>query len=132
MPKKLEEEIAKRLPPETEEQRQLRELQDKFQSLEQEKVRETLRNKALSVATEKGLPTNLVDFFIGQDEAATEQNLGVLSEAFKTFQQNIVNEQFKQGGSTPPPSGGTPTPLTHEAIEKIMAHRRRHKWYREP
>ncbi|MDN0191174.1 MULTISPECIES: DUF4355 domain-containing protein [unclassified Bacillus (in: firmicutes)] len=130
LPKKLEEEIAKRFPPETEEQRQLRELQDKFQSLEQEKERETLRNKALSIATEKGLPTNLVDFFIGQDEAATEQNLGVLSEAFKTFQQNIVNEQFKQGGSTPPPSGGAPTPLTHETIEKMTPDEINKNWDR--
>ncbi|MCY7785277.1 DUF4355 domain-containing protein [Bacillus inaquosorum] len=130
LPKKLEEEISKRFPPETEEQKQLRELQDKFQSLEQEKVRETLRNKALSIATEKGLPTNLVDFFIGQDEEATEQNLGVLSEAFKTFQQNIVNEQFKQGGSTPPPSGGSPTPLTHEAIEKMTPDEINKNWDR--
>ncbi|MCY7919550.1 DUF4355 domain-containing protein [Bacillus vallismortis] len=118
LPKKLEEEIAKRFPPETEEQKQLRELQEKFQNLEHEKTRAALRSTALSIASEQSLPTKLVDFFIGQDEDSTAQNLNVLSEALKTYRQSIIDEKFKQGGSTPPPSGGA-APITKEAIKNM-------------
>ncbi|MEH2977208.1 DUF4355 domain-containing protein [Bacillus amyloliquefaciens] len=130
LPKKLEEEISKRFPPETEEQKQLRELQEKFQNLEQEKTRESLRNTALSIATEKGLPTNLVDFFIGQDDATTEQNLNTLAEAFKTFEQSIVNDHFKKNGSTPTPSGGASAPLTEEDIKKMSTEEVNQNWDR--
>ncbi|MCY8813669.1 DUF4355 domain-containing protein [Bacillus atrophaeus] len=118
LPKKLEEEISKRFPPETEEQKQLRELQEKFQNLEHEKTRAALRSTALSIASEQSLPTKLVDFFIGQDEDSTAQNLNVLSEALKTYRQSIIDEKFKQGGSTPPPSGGA-APITKEAIKNM-------------
>ncbi|MBL5768405.1 DUF4355 domain-containing protein [Heyndrickxia sporothermodurans] len=105
LPKKLEEEIAKRYPAETEEQKQLRELKQQFERLETEKQRETLRNKALSVATEKQLPTKLVDFFVGQDEESTLKNLGTFEEIFSAAVQQAVEGKFKAGGREPQPSG---------------------------
>ncbi|NNV04629.1 DUF4355 domain-containing protein [Brevibacillus sp. MCWH] len=119
LPKKLEEEIAKRYPPETPEQKQLRELQQKLEQIEQEKIRESLRNKALSVATEKQLPTKLVDFFIGQDEDTTLKNLSVLEEVFSAAVQKAVEERFKDGGRNPKPSNPDGKPLTKEMIEKM-------------
>lgn len=104
LPKKVEEEINKRFPPETEEQKQIRELRQKLEQIEQEKIRETLRNKALSVATEKQLPTKLIDFFIGQDEETTMKNLAVLEEAFSAAVQQAVETRFKDGGRTPQPT----------------------------
>jgi acetylornithine deacetylase/succinyl-diaminopimelate desuccinylase-like protein len=109
LPKKVEEEINKRFPPETEEQKQIRELRQKLEQIEQEKIRETLRNKALSVATEKQLPTKLIDFFIGQDEETTMKNLAVLEEAFSAAVQQAVEARFKDGGRTPQTT--TPTAI---------------------
>jgi hypothetical protein len=119
LPKKLEEEIAKRFPPETPEQKQLRELQQKLEQIEQEKIRESLRNKALSIATEKQLPAKLVDFFIGQDEESTLKNLAVLEEVFSAAVQQAVEARFKDGGRNPKPSNPDDKPLTREQIEKM-------------
>lgn len=119
LPKKIEEEIAKRYPAETEEQKKLRELQQQFERLETEKQRETLRNKALSVATEKQLPTKLVDFFVGQDEDSTIQNLGMFEEVFSAAIQQAVEAKFKDGGRNPNPSTAPGQPLTREAIENM-------------
>ena len=119
LPKKVEEEIAKRFPPETEEQKQLRELRQKLEEIEQEKIRETLRNKALSVATEKQLPTKLIDFLVGQDEESTMKNLAVLEEVFSSAVQQAVEARFREHGRTPKPPSGDNSPLTKEMIEKM-------------
>jgi hypothetical protein len=128
LPKKVEEEIAKRFPPETEEQKQLRELKQKLEQIEQEKIRETLRNKALSVATEKQLPAKLVDFFIGQDEETTMKNLSVLEEVFFDYVQKAVEERFKDGGRNPKPSNPDDKPLTREQIEKMSLEEINKNW----
>lgn len=123
LPKKLEDEIAKRFPAETEEQKQLRELKQQFERLETEKQRETLKNKALSVATEKALPTQLVDYFIGQDEETTLKNLSTFEEVLSAAIQSGVEAKFKNGGRDPHPS--TPNvgieAEIEEARKKAMA-----------
>jgi Domain of unknown function (DUF4355) len=128
LPKKVEEEIAKRFPPETEEQKQLRELKQKLEQIEQEKIRESLRNKALSVATEKQLPTKLVDFFIGEDEESTLKNLSVLEEVFSDAVQKAVEARFKDGGRNPKPSNPDDKPLTREQIEKMTPEEINKNW----
>lgn len=128
LPKKLEEEIAKRYPPETPEQKQLRELQQKLEQIEQEKIRESLRNKALSVATEKQLPTKLIDFFVGQDEETTLKNLAVFEEVFSTAVQQAVEARFKEAGRQPQPSSANAKPLTREMIEKMSPEEINSRW----
>ncbi|WP_201028182.1 DUF4355 domain-containing protein [Geobacillus stearothermophilus] len=130
LPKKVEEEIAKRFPPETEEQKQLRELKQKLEQIEQEKIRETLRNKALSVATEKQLPTKLIDFFVGPDEETTMKNLYVLEEVFSAAVQQAVEARFKDGGRNPKPSNPDDQPLTKEMIEKMTPEEINANWER--
>jgi hypothetical protein len=130
LPKKVEEEIAKRFPPETEEQKQLRELKQKLEQIEQEKIRETLRNKALSVATEKQLPTKLIDFFVGPDEDTTMKNLSVLEEVFSAAVQQAVEARFKDGGRNPKPSNPDDQPLTKEMIEKMTPEEINANWER--
>lgn len=128
LPKKLEEEIAKRYPPETPEQKQLRELQQKLEQIEQEKIRESLRNKALSVATEKQLPTKLIDFFVGQDEETTLKNLSVFEEVFASAVQQAVEARFKEAGRQPQPSSTNTKPLTREMIEKMSPEEINNRW----
>ncbi|MEH6945204.1 DUF4355 domain-containing protein [Bacillus sp. JJ722] len=128
LPKKLEAEIAKRFPAETEEQKQLRELKQQFERLETEKQRETLKNKALSVATEKALPSKLVDYFIGQDEESTLKNLTTLEEVFSASVQKAVEQKFKEGGRDPKPPADPGTPLTKEAIDKMSPEEINKNW----
>lgn len=127
-PGKLEEEISKRFPAETTEQKQLRELQQKFEQLETEKTRESLKNKALSFATEKALPTQLVDYFIGQDEDATLKNLGNFEEVFAAAVQAGVSEKFKANGRDPQVPVPPGAPLTKEVIEKMTPKEINENW----
>ncbi|HDR7980256.1 TPA: DUF4355 domain-containing protein [Bacillus cereus] len=128
LPKKIEDEIAKRFPAETEDQKQLRSLKQQFERLEAEKHKETLKNKALSIATEKELPTKLVDYFIGSDEETTIQGLGVLEEVFSLAVQQAVEEKFKQGGRDPKPPADPGKTLTKEIIEKMTPDEINENW----
>ena len=107
----LQKEIDKRIkelyPEETEEKKQLRELNDKIQKMEQEKQREVLKNKALTIATEKKLPINkIIDLVIANDEETTVSNIGRFEEIFGASVQSAVEERLKSNGYTPPNNGG--------------------------
>jgi hypothetical protein len=119
LPKKLEEEIVKRYPPETEEAKQLRELKAQFEQSQKEATREKLINQALSIATEKRLPSKLVEFFVGEDAEKTTAILGVFEAEFNAAVQAEVDKRFKDGGTPPPQKGGGSTTLTKEAVLKM-------------
>lgn len=119
LPSKIEEEISKRYPPESEEAKQLRDLKAQFEQSQREAAREKLVNQALSTATEKSLPTKLVEFFVGEDAEKTTANLGVLEAEFNAAVQAEVDKRFKDGGTPPPPKGGGGTALTKEDVLKM-------------
>lgn len=126
LPEILEKEISKRYPAETPEQKEIRELKQKFEDSEKQRARETLKAKALTLANGKGLPADLVDYFLGNDEETTTSNLGKLEESFKAYEQKIVKEKFKQNGSTPPAAntgGKTDEQRLKEAREKAKSGR---------
>ncbi|WP_416144912.1 DUF4355 domain-containing protein [Planococcus koreensis] len=79
----------------------LEDLQKKFDDSEKARTRETLKNKALSVAAEKKLPTAILDFFIADDEDSTNANLGKLEEVYAKAVQDAVEIKFKEGGRDP-------------------------------
>ncbi len=106
LPKKLEEEIVKRYPPEMEEAKQLRELKAQFEQSQKEAAREKLVNQALSIATEKRLQSKLVESFVGEDAEKTTANLGVLEAEFNAAVQSEVDKRFKDGGTPPPQKEG--------------------------
>lgn len=127
-PKKLEDEISKRYPPESEEAKQLRELKAQFEQSQKEAAREKLVNQALSTATEKSLPSKLVEFFVGDDAERTTANLGILEAEFNAAVQAEVDKRFKDGGTPPPPKGGNPTALTKEAVMKMTTEEINANW----
>jgi hypothetical protein len=101
LPELLESEIKKRYPDETEEQKQLRELKLQFDQLKQEKQKETIRNQAYKEATEKGLPLQLLDFFVAGDLEATQSNLTTLEKVWNEALKAAVGETFKANGREP-------------------------------
>ncbi|MGK5511780.1 DUF4355 domain-containing protein [Brevibacillus formosus] len=125
MSKLIDEEIAKRYPPETEEQMQLRELKQQFEQEKQARVRQELKNKALAIATEKSLPTGLVDFFVGADEDTTLSNLGTFEQAFNAAVQASVEAKFKQGGRQPHDSGSQTPDSLQKQLEDAAERARR-------
>lgn len=105
--KLVEEELLKRNPSSTDPRDlKLQELQNKFEELEKEKVKESLLNKGLKMATEKKLPVDLVSFFLGQDEESTVSNLSSLEKSLQAYTQGL-RESILAGGSHTPPAGGS-------------------------
>jgi hypothetical protein len=100
--KLVQEEIIKMNPQLDPKDLKLQELQNKFEALEREKVKETLTNKALKVATEKKLPFDLVNYFLGQDEEATLTNLSALDMSLQAYSQSVRESILKEGSYVPP------------------------------
>lgn len=116
----VDEEVNKRYPAETEEKKALRELQQKFEQLEKEKRTEQQRNKAITYATQKGLPLDIIDHFVGDDDEKTTENLSKLEKSFTEHLKKTVDGVFKQGGGKPGgPDGGGAGKFTRESLKKM-------------
>lgn len=101
--KEIDKKIKELYPEEADEKKQLRELTAKIERMELEKQREVLKNKVLTIASEKKLPINkIVDLFIAEDEEATFANIGRFEEIFNTSVQAAVEERLKSNGYNPP------------------------------
>jgi isopropylmalate/homocitrate/citramalate synthase len=110
LPKLVEEEIKKRNPDETPEQKRIRELEAKFAERDKQASVAERRAKALKYAQEKGYPTEFVDNFLGEDEESTIKNLDAFGEKYKADIAKEVEEKFKQhgrGGDLPKGTGAT-------------------------
>src|SRR5699024_5180319 len=108
----VEDEVAKRNPQETEEQKRIRKLEEELANRDKESKRKDLETTALKLAQEKSLPTEIVNFFVGEDEDTTSANLDTLKQHLDTTIQAQVDERFKAGGRDvidDPGSSGTPT-----------------------
>jgi hypothetical protein len=117
--KLIDEEIKKRFPEADPKDVKLKELEAKIQQMEQEKLREALKNKALTLATEKKLPVQLIDFLIGQDEESTLQNLATFEEVWTQNLQALIEEKLKTSGVNPKDSNIKTQTFTREQIEKM-------------
>lgn len=102
----LDEEIKKKFPGETEEQKRLRNLEDELAKERQARVKSELHNKATTLATQKGLPVDLAAYFVGQDEDTTVNNLTALENIWQQNIQKAVEEKFKESGRAPNSGGG--------------------------
>ena len=81
---------------------ELKKLQSEIDKIRQESIHKDLSNKALKVATEKGLPVELIDYFIGYDEDTTNCNLETLEKVFNEKVSHAVDKKFETGSYTPP------------------------------
>ncbi len=125
----VEEEVGKRNPKETAEQKQLRELRAEIDKIAKEKTRESLKNKAMTIATQKGLPVSLVDYFVGQDEDTTTANLSTFEQEWGKGIQSAVSGKFKDSARTPQQGNGSPSikftrddvaNMSHEEVAKNL------------
>ncbi|WP_445815474.1 DUF4355 domain-containing protein [Staphylococcus aureus] len=94
----IEQEVQKRNPEQSEEQKRISALEKELEKRDAEAKREKLRSNALSKAQELNLPTSLVDRFLGDSDEDTEQNLKALKETFDRYVQEGVESKFKSSG----------------------------------
>lgn len=108
MPKHIEEEIKKRSNEgKSPEQIQLEELQVKIAQMEKEKQMSVLTNKYSKTLSEKGLPIDLVDFIVSEDEEKILANI----EKFEGMFNNVADSKVKAklgDMDYQPPKGGEP------------------------
>ena len=108
----INDEVAKRNPQETPEQKQIRELQERLDAKEKAEQRSKLREKALTYMTEKGydgkFATKYVDRFLADDESATNATLDEFKKDFDSVVQAQVDSKFKSSGrDIDKPGGGS-------------------------
>lgn len=94
----VNEELSKRNPGKSPLELQIEELQKKYDDSERANKREKLMNQAIKQATDKGLPVDLLDFFVSDDEESTNANIGKLEEAYTKAVQSAVDGKFKDNG----------------------------------
>lgn len=119
LPSLLEEEIKKKFPAETEEQKRLRKLEEELAKERQARVKSELINKATTLATQKGLPVDLVSYFVGQDEDTTVGNLTALETTWQQAIEKAVEAKFKDNGRSPNQSGGAPKSTIEQLQEQL-------------
>lgn len=117
--KLVEEEVTKRNPSETPEQKRIRELEEKYEKAEKERTREMLKNKALSTFSEKKLPTFFIDYLIGENEDSTTANLTKFEEVWNNQKVEFLKntgQSFGNQGNNPPNNQNT---VTKEQFAKM-------------
>ena len=75
-----------------------------LEKIKTESLRKDLKNKALKTANEKGLPVDLIDFFVGSDEKQTNENLTTFEKVFTSAVGSAAEKKLK-GQSYVPPEG---------------------------
>ncbi|MCD2345809.1 DUF4355 domain-containing protein [Clostridium guangxiense] len=88
---------------------ELANMKAEIEQMKKEKLKETLTNKALKIATEKNLPVDLIDFVIGTDEETTKQNLDTLVAIFSKHDETLKAQILKDNTYIPPTGGGADT-----------------------
>lgn len=101
LPKVVEEEISKRYPAETEDQKRIRALEETIRQTEREKNLAQIRSKALSTLSEKKLPQGVVDFFTSDTEENLDADITKFEEIFNQAVQAAVEERLRSAGRTP-------------------------------
>ncbi len=104
--KLVDEKIKELYPEEDPKDLELKKLKQEMENMKREAQIEKLRNKALKIATERNLPTDLVDYFIGENEETTLKNLETFEETFTHNLEVKVKERLKQDSYTPPSGEG--------------------------
>lgn len=116
------EEVAKRNPAQTEEQKRIAALEKALEDQKKEAQREKLMNLAMKQATEKKLPVDIVSFFLGEDEEKTTANLAKLEEAYREAVQAAVDSKFKENGRQINQGGGVGSSNIKSIQEMAAAH----------
>lgn len=104
----IDQAIKEKFPEETDEQKRLRKLEAELDAAKKDRLRESLKNKALSIATEKGLPVDVIDHFLGQDEESTAENVLKFEKSLQAHTEKFAMEKFRTEGRTPHKDKGEP------------------------
>lgn len=102
LPKVIADEIAKaKGEPQTEQEKQLLELQKKIEIMEKEKARAEMTSKYKSVLSEKSIPVDMIDFLLAGDDEGTENNIDLFEKAMNKYVEDKVTERLSNSNYEP-------------------------------
>lgn len=117
MQKLIEAEVLKRTGKnETPEQKAIRELQEQLEGMKKEKSRAEMVAKYKDVLNEKKIPSNMVDFLLGQDEETTGANIELFQNSMKEYIDAEVKTRLGDSEYVPPTSSGQAGKITWEQV----------------
>ncbi len=126
LPTIVDEEVKKRVPDETPEAKRLRELEEKLTNIEKSRVKAELKSLAIKQASEKGLPTDLVEYLVADDEETTIKNLNSVIESFNKAVEEKVKARFKENGREPQePSNEPVSDISRMSMPEFIEYRRK-------
>lgn len=106
--KLIDEKVKELYPEEDPKDSELAKLKLEMENMKKETLKKELTNKALKKMTDEGLPTDLVDFLVGNDEDSTTKNIDLFKEKFTSKLEATVKERLKDNSYTPPAGGNDP------------------------
>lgn len=121
----LDAEIKKRFPEKDPKDVEMEKLKNEIEQMKLSKEKEALTNKAMKLAGEKGLPLDLVSFFIGSDENSTTANLKALEDTYNTSVQKGLEARLKTDGYTPPAGGEGGKSLEDLSMDEYIKQRQK-------
>lgn len=121
----LDAEVKKRFLEKDPKDIEMEKLKNEIVQMKQSREKEILTNKAMKLANEKGLPLDLVGFFIGADEESTVSNLKALEDTFNISVQKGLEERLKTNSYTPPAGGDAGKSLEDLSMDEYIKLRQR-------
>ncbi|PHE19186.1 hypothetical protein COF59_08130 [Bacillus pseudomycoides] len=108
----IDEAVITANPSDTPEQKRIKELELRMQQADEKANFAQQRSTALSLATERGLPTGLIENFIGKDESETRAKINSYEVEWKAALQ-VATEKVLAG------AGSQTTPPNPEASQQV-------------
>lgn len=85
---------------------EMKKLQQQIEQMQKDTTRKELTNLALKQASEKKLPTELIDFFVSNDEETTLANLENFEKVFNSSLESQLKAKLQGNGDTVPGGNG--------------------------
>lgn len=81
---------------------EIKKVMQELENMKREATRKDLTNKAMKLATQKNLPVDLIDYFIGDDEEVTTKNLETFEKIFNSSLSAGIDSKIKDNTYIPP------------------------------
>lgn len=120
MQKLIDAEVLKRTNnPETPEQKQIRELKERLDAADKKNARTEMISKYKDILAAKNIPSEMVDFLLGDDDDVTNANIALFENNMKNYIETQVKERMSKGSYKPPvPSGGSSEKITWAQVQE--------------
>lgn len=126
--KLIDDEVKKQNPAKSDLEIRLEDIEKKYADEVKAGKREKLMNSAIKQATDKGLPVDLLEYFVSDDEEKTTANLAKLEEVYGKAVQTSVEAKFKENGrQINNGNGGAPSGSIKSITEMAAAHNLRNQ-----